>query len=357
MNSSKKVSITLDSGILGIQKYGGISNYWNRLIENIISNPNFDTNILLPKKIINLDFNNLILDSSSYSTEFITQSLARYFKGNVDPSCSIFHTGYYRLPNNTQCTYIVTVYDFIYERYGNGLSRLVHSFQKNRALKQADAIICISESTRQDAINFCPSIDPSKFHVVHLAVDHEKFYPDPLLGDDNLKDTVLWVGQRGGHKRFDLAVKALNHNNDLKFGIVGPSLTKQEIILLEKFCFNRWHYLGSVNETRLRQIYSSVFALIYPSDYEGFGLPILEAMACGCPVLAAKTSSLPEVGGNAAVYANSQTTDDYSANLKYIKSNRSKLVKLGIDRAKLFTWHKTIQETIAIYLNSGDLKK
>lgn len=349
--SLKKISITLDSGILGLQKYGGISNYWNRLIENMKFHPDFEATLLLPKKIINQDFDNTLLEHINYDVDKVQQRIARYIRGNTSSDCDIFHSAYYRLPTSKQCVYVVTVYDFIYERYGGGISRWVHSLQKNRALRRADAIICISESTRHDVLKFCPFVDPSKLYVVHLAVDHERFYPDLKSEDSFLNDTVLWVGQRGGHKRFDIAVETLSNHPDLKFGIVGPELTEQEVLLLDKSCLDRWIYIGAVDEARLRQIYSSVFALIYPSDYEGFGLPILEAMACGCPVLAANTSSLPEVGGEAAVYADSQNAQDFSAKLKYIKSERFKITNLGINRARRFTWDKTHHETAAIYTN------
>jgi mannosyltransferase len=358
--SLKKISITLDSGILGLQKYGGISNYWNRLIENIRYRSPLQATLLLPKNIVNLDFDKTLVAEMNCNEDKFHNRVSRYLEGRVKPGCDIFHSSYYRLPNSGRCRYIVTVYDFIYERYDKGVSRWVHSFQKERALGRADAIICISESTRQDALRFFPWLDPSNVHVVYLAVDHKRFYPDSKSEDSALHDTVLWVGQRGGHKRFDLAVATLSYHDDLKLGIVGPELTKQEITLLDTSCSDRWVYLGAVNEARLRQIYSSVFALIYPSDYEGFGLPILEAMACGCPVLAANTSSLPEVGGEAAVYAYRQNPLNYSDKLNFIKSDRPALVNLGIDRAKLFTWEKTFNETVSIYVDqasNANLKK
>lgn len=261
---NKKICITLDCGILGLQKYGGISNYWNRLIEKIAEHPDFSTTFLLPKNIINNDYDFSVSAMVNSYQDKIYNVFARYMSGHVESNCDIFHTSYYRLPSSHNCIYVVTVYDFIYERYGKGPSRWLHSFQKKRALERADAIICISDSTRQDVLHYCPSIDPSRIHVVHLAVDHERFYPDQNAEDDDLSDTVLWVGQRGGHKRFDLAAKALNYHPDLKFGIVGPKLAKDEVVLLNSYCSGRWSYLGAVNESRLRQIYSSAFALIYP---------------------------------------------------------------------------------------------
>lgn len=349
----KKISITLDSGILGLQKYGGISNYWNRLIENMNSHPDFEATLLLPKTIINNDYDSSLAASMDCSRDEIHQTLARYMSGNVNSNCDIFHTSYYRLPSSTSsCKYVVTVYDFIYERYDEGLSRWVHSFQKQRALKRADAVICISESTRQDTLRFCPSLDPSKVHVAHLAVDHDKFYQDRLTADHELDDTVLFVGQRGGHKRFDIAVRAVQEWENLRLSIIGPQLNDAELESLNSLLQDRWIFLGPVSGSRLREIYSSVYCCIYPSDYEGFGLPILEAMACGCPVVAANNSSLPEVGGAAALYAEAQNPQDYATQIAKVEVLRDRLVSEGHARAKVFTWDKTFSDTARIYLNT-----
>jgi mannosyltransferase len=343
--SLKKISITLDSGILGLQKYGGISNYWNRLVENMSSHPDFEATLLLPTTIINNDYDGSLAAKMDCSRDEMHQTLARYMSGYVKSNCDIFHTSYYRLPSSSSCKYVVTVYDFIYERYRKGPSRWLHSFQKKRALKRADAVICISDSTRQDTLHFCPSLDPGKVHVAHLGVDHNKFYHE-------IKDTVLFVGQRGGHKRFDIAVRAVQETKNLRLSIVGPLLDNEELEGLNLMLQDRWVFFGPVNGSRLREIYSSVYCSIYPSDYEGFGLPILEAMACGCPVVAANNSSLPEVGGAAALYAEEQNSRDYAAQIGQVELIRDELILQGLAHAKTFTWDKTFCDTARIYLNT-----
>jgi glycosyltransferase involved in cell wall biosynthesis len=116
---------------------------------------------------------------------------------------------------------------------------------------------------------------------------------------------------------------------------------------------NRWQEFGPVSTSDLRRLYSSVFAFIFPSDYEGFGLPILEAMACGCPVVAAALSSLPEVGGTAAHYADSQTGESYASALRTLNSGavREEAVRRGIKRVAQFDWFQTLQKTKAVYLD------
>lgn len=115
---------------------------------------------------------------------------------------------------------------------------------------------------------------------------------------------------------------------------------------------DRWREHGPVGTTELRRLYSSAFAFIFTSDYEGVGLPILEAMACGCPVLAASKSSLPEVGGLAALYATSQSGESYATALHALDSAviRGEAVRAGLVRIEQFSWSQTMQQTVAIYL-------
>lgn len=349
---SSKIRLTLDSGVFGLQRYGGISNYWNRLIEHIRAHGDFETSLLLPKRIINQEYNSVASAKMHRKHELLPHVFTRYFNGSAGPDCDIFHTSYYRPPYaKGNCKFIVTAYDFIYERYASGVKKSVHSAQKQRAMRLADAVICISSSTRQDTLRYCPSLDPSKVHIIPLGVDHTKFYHGSNPVDNELNDVVLFVGQRGVHKRFDLAVKAVKDCAGVRLGIIGPQLDEREVDSLDALLKGRWKFFGPVSSARLREIYSSAFCCIYPSDYEGFGLPILEALACGCPVVAANNSSLPEVGGAAALYANEQRPDCYAELINTIKPRRDQLVLRGIAHAQKFTWESTFNQTTEIYKN------
>ena len=344
--------IVLDSIIFGLQRFGGISNYWAKIVEHVSANPSFAGRLLLPNNLTYRDFDSLWLQRMPVLQEKLNANIGRYLPVLHTGEHGIFHTSYYRLPLQPVTKYIVSVYDFTYERYGTGLARYVHRKQKLASIRRADAILCISESTRQDAIDFCPQVDSAKLHVIHLGVDGNNFYHEPLNSFAANNQIVLFVGQRGGYKRFDLAIEAIRQSPRLSLGVVGPTLTVEERELLQSRLGDRWHQFGPVSNRDLRRLYSSVFAFIFPSDYEGFGLPILEAMACGCPVVAASLSSLPEVGGSAAFYAERQKGEYYASALSALDSVavRNAAVSRGKDRARKFCWDNTLNLTKNIYL-------
>jgi mannosyltransferase len=120
---------------------------------------------------------------------------------------------------------------------------------------------------------------------------------------------LLSVGQRDRYKRFDLALQAVHRQPGLSLGIVGPRLSEAERVALRSNLDLRWQEFGPVDQRTLRGLSPSAFAFVFPSDYGGFGMPLLETMACGCPVVAANNSSLPEVGRDGALYAIEQHAD------------------------------------------------
>ena len=345
--------ITLDCNIFGLQRFGGISNYWSKLLDYVSIDPELSGGLILPSRLLFKEFDCSWLARMDVGREILPVGISRYLPALNSGREDVFHTPYYRLPMRKVGKYVVTVHDFTYERFRTGVARFVHSKQKLLSIHRADAVICVSESTRRDVIEFCPEIDIAKLHVIHLGVDGKSFYQDSVHPINAHEKMVLFVGQRGGYKRFDLAVEAVRQSPCLSIGVVGSELKDHERALLQARLGTRWHEFGPVSTEDLRRLYSSVFALIFPSDYEGFGLPILEAMACGCPVVVAALSSLPEVGGTAAYYAESQTGESYAKALSALESasERKAAVLRGIARAAEFDWLRTLQKTKAVYLD------
>ncbi len=341
--------VGLDSIIFGLQRFGGISTYWIELARRLPERSGTEVQLLLPAQVISGRADEIAALTAPARHETLAPKYARFLPAPVMIDCAIQHSSYYRLPARKGPASVVTVYDFIYERYRSGAARLAHTTQKRRAVAAADAVICISEATRNDLLERWPDIDAAKVVTVPLAVDHGVWFPAgsamPSLGQ------VLFVGQRAGYKRFDLAVAAVAALPDLSLGIVGPPLTPAEQADLEARLPGRYRSYAGIANAELRRLYAEAHALVFPSDYEGFGLPLLEAMACGCPVVAAHQSCLPEVGGDAVLWAMEQRADDYAAALAWLGDSdaRANTIAAGHARAGGFTWDSTVDQTLAVY--------
>ena len=357
------MKITLDCGIWGIQSYGGISNYWNRLFTYLSSESRDDFQVIAPRKLLYRGISDDCIRQSKYIKEALPSQISRYLPVYIPNfrEGDVFHTPYYRLPLLGQGKYIVSVYDFTYEKYRGGLAKSAHSLQKFSSLSRADKIVCISNSTRNDLNAYLPNIDPNKVETIHLGVDGLKYFVDKNLSNTDFSEeekstlksgaVVLFVGQRRGYKRFDLAVEALMNDSDLILGVVGPELSVSEKKMLKLNLGKRWIEFGTIDDGLLRKAYSHAFAFIFPSDYEGFGLPVLEAMACGCPAVIANLSSFPEVGGNAALYAYEQSSEEYHLRLVQLKDRflRAEVTNLGFVNVLKFPWQSCMEKTLACY--------
>lgn len=337
--------LVLDSIIYGLQRFGGISNFWSQLLE---TGPPFDhADVLLPRTIRAGSMPDL--DRFHVRRERLPTALTRYLPASGARRADVFHTSYYRRPLGPVDRYVTSVYDFTYERYFKGMPLRVHHRQKGASIQAADMCVCISEATRIDLLTHFPRVDPARTCVVPLGVDTTTFYPEP--SQPPAAPYVLFVGQRQGYKRFDLSVSAVAQVPGLSLAIVGPPLGDEETALLERQLSGRWQEHPGVGRDVLRTLYSDAFAFIFPSDYEGFGLPILEAMACGCPVVAANRSSFPEVAGTAALLVDTQEADAYAAALQQLFDSdvRRRLIGAGSDRVALFSWQRCFEQLWPCY--------
>lgn len=258
----------------------------------------------------------------------------------------IFHSTHYRLSTRHVRT-VTTVHDFTYELYRKGPARWMHSWQKFRAIRNSDLVICVSQHTADDLMRFCP-IERDKIRVVYNGVSESYF---PIEGAQ--KDcSVIFVGARGWYKNFTIAVRTLHLFPYLKLSIVGGgALTPEETALLEECIPGRYEWLGRVPDSGLNELYNKAYCLFYPSSYEGFGIPVAEAMRSGCPVVAVDTSSIPEVAGDAALLVKEATVDAFRAAFTQLESDalRKKLIADGLVQAKKFSWEKCYQDTLCVY--------
>lgn len=279
------------------------------------------------------------------------RALERYrdFPTKILSSGDIFHSTCYRIPDTKgRLKTVTTVHDFTYEEVIGGLPRAVHSWQKNRAIHASDSIICVSNNTRLDLEKYLPSVRGKRIHVIHNGV--ADFYRP--IADVKKLEYLLFVGQRGGYKNFQALIKAVQPMNEISIRCVGGGdFTKKEKEMLAASIPGRYSHLGYLSNEALNLAYNQALALVYPSVYEGFGIPVVEAMRAGCPVVAVNCSSIPEVAGNAAILCDSGDPSALREGIKNVLSNsvRTSLIERGILQAQRFSWERCYQETLKVY--------
>jgi glycosyltransferase involved in cell wall biosynthesis len=229
-------------------------------------------------------------------------------------------------------------------------------------LKQSQGIICVSEYTKQDIVkNY--RLNPDSINVVYNGYAQNLFYPQPdsaILQKYSLNKYLLYVGDMRFYKNLRRCLEAFDSLplKDYQFVITGrkddffyPEIERQTAKLAAK---DRIIFLDYVPSADLPHLYSMAQALIFASLYEGFGLPVLEAMACGCPVITSKVTSIPEVGGDSVLYVNPYSVDSIAQGMYQILTNRelsNNLRHQGLTRAKLFSWDRTADGVCQVFEN------
>ncbi len=262
-------------------------------------------------------------------------------------------------PLYANCRYIVTVHDLIPLRFPRLLSPLTpyHRYYIPQVLAQAQHVICNSTATAEDAIDFL-QIPASKITPIPLAYNANRFRMDEYIGNYKGRPYFLYIGRHDPHKnlqRIIAAFAAIPGCRESELWLVGspdrrytPKLKAQveHLGITEQV-----NFLDYVPDNQLPQILHQAIALVFPSLWEGFGLPVLEAMACGTPVITSNLSSLPEVAGDAALLINPYKIEEIAAAMQAIVTDaelRSQLSRLGIARASQFSWQKTGLATVEV---------
>lgn len=275
----------------------------------------------------------------------------------------IVHETYFdkKSPHSNQCPSVITVFDMIGEL--DALNRFNQQLDfkktdKYLAINRADHVICISEHTRQDLARLF-NVSPNKMTVIHLGCD----IPSSQLSNPSTpsmvkKPFLLYVGMREGYKNFDQMLKAISSSRQLMstFDIVafgGGKFTPAEQQQVSKLGFSAQQVRQITGDDQdLNLLYESAIALIYPSKYEGFGLPPLEAMAHQCPVVSSNTSSMPEVIGDAAEYfdpINVESIRTAIENVVFSEARLDDLIRKGSKRVTQFAWSTCAEKTLHVY--------
>lgn len=304
---------------------------------------------------------------------FFEQSILphRCKKENIDYIFS-FH---YTMPYFTSIKRIVVFADmtfYLFPLLHQKIKRIYFKSLIPFSLKYSHKIVTVSQSTRRDILEHFPNIAPEKFHVIHHGVTPTISSPNASNHLETFKLTpkkyFLYVGTLEPRKNIPGIIDAFFHavvNNPqrqegFKLVITGKKgwfydkifETVSKLGIEDEVIFT-----GYIDENVKNSLLSNAFGFVYPSYYEGFGLPILEAMVYGIPVITGNVSSLPEVAGDAAILVNPQKWEEISEAMTRLLSNPDfyiELSKKSSARAQLFTWQKAAEKTLALFLPALD---
>ena len=272
----------------------------------------------------------------------------------------IWHSTYYTQPGPWDGLQVVTVADMIYERFpdlfsGSGSDHFREG--KRRCVLEADAVICISETTRQDVLRFY-ELNSDSIFVVPLACS-DFFRQLGQRGNDpetlTKKPFLLYVGSRAHYKNFGRLIQAYSvwgDRNEVALVVAGSSWSaSEELRLAELGIQDRVRLLTDIDDEKLCQLYNHAAAFVYPSLYEGFGIPLLEAMACGCPVIASHIPATIEVAGECPIYFEPTEVDELvnAFDVALSEGRDSERTNVGLQRVKQYSWNKTAAQTLEVY--------
>lgn len=362
------MKIVFDYQIFASQPYGGISRYFYETAKRLAVMGGCGVEIFAPWHINEYltPSPGLILRGRKITRPPYTANILRSVNSAltriaVKPrkDIDIFHETYFTVRDNCprSAKRVITVYDMIHEKFSQYFSKTdPYQRRKVRAVCRADHVICISENTRRDLVNLL-GVPRDKTSVVYLACS----FPSPT-GQVNRREGdkpfILYVGNRDGHKNFEGLLRAFASSKLLKgeLSIIcfggGPVAFREKKLMaslglsLDQVMFTTGH------DSALAEYYASAAIFVYPSFYEGFGIPVLEAMSCGCPVVCANAGSIPEVAGEAAeLFAPENISQLRAAMEKVVFSPgyANELMVKGYDRIKLFSWEKCAADTLRVY--------
>jgi len=307
-------------------------------------------------KKINKNTNKIEIGISKSSSRTIFNNIFMSFFKTIKTKYDVYH---FMMPEIAlPCIFkkpsVVTVHDLIpliIKSERKSSFNFYFKFMMKMA-KRASHFIANSKSTKNDLIGLL-KIPERKISVTYLGVDHKKFFP--LKKKKHKKFIIGYVGGLGKRKNVEMLLKVAkkleNENVLIKIAGKGPQLNKLTRIK-NQLNLKNVEFVGFIPENELNEFYNSLDLFIFPSLYEGFGLPVLEAMACGVPIIASNTSSLPEIVGGAGILVDPNGTDEIAEAVERVmkdSSLREKMAKRGLERAKTFSWEKTAKETLKVY--------
>jgi glycosyltransferase involved in cell wall biosynthesis len=364
------LNVLYDHQIFQAQRFGGISRYFYELISRTLETPGLDVSLFMGLHINEyglerhgdrarrfFGFKRPEIRRTHRIFDLANRALLLPFARSA--RSGIYHPTYYAdvaLPGFSGAR-VLTVHDMIHELHSSHFSASdPTSRRKRQAVAKADRIIAVSHSTKNDLVKVFGT-DPAKIEVIHLANSLQLV---PRAQPVREKPYFLFVAGRSGYKNFDTLLCALVKARELRadFELVcfggGRFSAAEHQRISELKLAGRVHQCSGPDQL-LADLYRHATALVYPSLYEGFGLPPLEAMHYGCPVICGNTSSIPEVVGDAGVYFDVHDSDSagrLARKLEEVASHsteRARLTTLGREQVRKFSWEACARSTVSLY--------
>ena len=333
------MKLVYDARVLTHKTYTGVENYAKYILENL--SEKIAINVAKPKI------------TNRYLSHLWTHFVLPFQKGNIlfCPAniAPIF------VPKSKKL--VVTVHDVAFETYPNSFStffRAYYRFIIPINIKRADKIITVSNSSKSEIEKYYP-FARGKIEVIYLGAN-------PIFKrlHSQKKKQILYVGSMNERKNFSSVLKAyaILDRGDYTLLMVGRFLSNfalddaTKILIDDAKSNSNIEFKSDVCNDELVKIYNESMLFVFPSFYEGFGLPVLEAMACGTPVVCSDVTSLPEVGGDAVVYCDPNNVNNIVEKMEMVLSDgnlQQDMIEKGLKRAKQFTWEKAAQEHLRVF--------
>ena len=360
------MKILYDHQMFSLQRYGGITRYFCEIIKHIAPKHEFNLSLLFSdnyylqedSKVFNKT--NIFPDRNFRGKYFLSRrsyelnqlySKIELSTGKYD----IFHPTFYNdyFLKLIKKPYIITVHDLIAFKFQLN-STYKHEdikCQMENVIKNANRVITISENTKKDLIDLM-NINVDKIDVIHHG--YNKVFQGQKT--THMGNYILFVGGRDSYKNFSTCAQAvsriLQKEKGFQFICVGSSFKNEELELIKKLKIEQQTFAIRVDDQDLNNLYANAALFIYPSLYEGFGMPILEAFMNDCPVCLSNTSCFPEIAGNAGVYFDPYCIDSiFTAMEKVINDSdfAGKLRAAGKEQLLKFSWEKAASQTLESY--------
>lgn len=359
------MKVVYDSQIFLLQKYGGVSRYFIELYNEIKKNNSstiiakfcvlFSQNYYLKQTIDKKIISSCIIENNYFNRvlKFSNQLYLNVFLRMGDEI--VYHptwNNFRYVPKKVKT--VITVHDMIQEiLWHDNPAYSKEILNKKAAIYQSDAVIAISQNTKRDILKIYPDIPESKITVIYHGTNHLPTEEKPKINVP--KNYILYVGRRAKYKGYEFmmeAISALIVESNINIVVVGSELNYEEKRFLKKLGIENRVIQIQATDAELAYLYSHALCFVFPSKYEGFGFPILEAFDNGCPVLCSNASCFPEIGGDAVEYFDYGSAESLNIKLKSIINNPNKryfMKEQGLKRVKKFTWEKCASETCKVY--------